>query len=75
MKNNRQMSKLQLMQAATMIQNPRVMPRKVTPEEVVNREPFLDSPITGAPLPRSAREVEGMSGGVMKADRAEGESQ
>lgn len=71
----RVMSRVQLMQAATMIQNPKVMPRTVTPEEVVNREPKLDSPITGAPLPGSVRENEGMSGGVMKAARAKAESQ
>lgn len=71
----RPMTLTQLMQAATMIQNPRVMPRKVTPEEVVNRSPKLDSPITGAPLVGSVRENEGMSGGVMKADRAKGEAQ
>ena len=67
------MTTLQLMQAATMIQNPRVMPRRVTPEDVMNRGAKLDSPVTGAPVPETAREVAGMSDGVMRAERAERE--
>lgn len=63
------MSQVQLMQAATMIQNPHVMPRRVTAEEVVNRGPRIDSPVTGARVPSSAREVAGMSDGVMNAER------
>ncbi len=67
------MTQIELMQAATMIQNPRIMPRHITAEEVVNRGPKLDSPITGAKVPTSAREVAGMSDGVMKAERTAGE--
>ncbi len=67
------MTTVQLMQAATMIQNPHVMPRRVTPEEVVNRGSRVDSPITGAKVPSRAREVAGMSDGVMNAERTAGE--
>ena len=69
----RPMTVMQLMQAATMIQNPRVMPRRVTPEEVVNRGQRFNSPTTGAPTPSSAREVAGMSDGVLAAERVDSE--
>lgn len=61
-----------MMQAASMIQNPRVMPRKITPEDVMRRTTMLDS--MGDGIPRSAQEVEGMSDGVQRAKRAEAES-
>lgn len=67
----RSLTRMELMQAATLIQNRKVMPRKVTAEDVVNRGPILESPITGVRNPRSAQEVEGMTDGVQRAKRAE----
>lgn len=66
------LSQLQLMQAASMIQNRHVMPREITPPDV--RPSFLESPfLGGSPEPRTARAVAGASEGVMKAERTRGE--
>jgi len=59
-------TKLQAMQAAAILQNPLNMPRTVTPQDVMGQG-------QGA-APPSARDNEGMSEGVMKAERTAKES-
>lgn len=66
------LNRRQMMQASALIQNPKIMPRKIGPEDVVERRTMVDS--MQEALPRTAQEVEGMSDGVQRAKRAEAES-
>lgn len=66
-------SRLEIMRAAAMIQNPMVRPRQVKPEDVLPSGEAVTSAYTQAQTPKDARDVAGASEGVMKAERAESE--
>ena len=65
----RALSKRDLMRASAMIQNPMIQAKKVTPDMVRRPNQAVTSAFTQAAVPDDAREVQGMSGGVMKAER------
>lgn len=64
------MTRLQMMQAASIIQNPHVVPQKPDPT-LVGRRDILQRGIAGLIVPGTAQENEGMSRGVMAAKRAD----
>ena len=65
---------LDVMRAAALIQNPMIRAEKVTPQTVRPLNQEVTSAFTQAALPDEARDVQGMSGGVMKAERTAAET-
>lgn len=62
-------TKLDMMRASALIQNPMVRVQKVTPEMVRPGNQEVTSAFTQAALPEDAEDVQGKSGGVQKAKR------
>ena len=64
-------TRLEMMYASTLIQNPRIMPRELKAEELHGRGAHLIGGFAEANAPKTAEEVEGKSPGVMRAKRVE----